>query len=151
MARSIPRLVRRGNVFYFRAAVPRGLARMLGRVEIKLSLRTCDARTSLLWGRVLSNAVDRLFEELSRMPMTSTDILNERARAYFQACLNKALETAYFLPTDPMIDVGFEVDSLRQSHKELIAAADNPEVLAISAAGGARSPRPEPLNAPPER
>jgi hypothetical protein len=40
--RSIARVVRRGDTFYFRMAVPRQLAARLGKRELKVSLRTCS-------------------------------------------------------------------------------------------------------------
>src|SRR3990172_1422364 len=52
--RSIARVERRGDVFYFRMAVPKQWVSTLGKREIKLSLRTCEPTKSRLWGRALS-------------------------------------------------------------------------------------------------
>jgi integrase len=48
------------------------------------------------------------------MTHLSADVLQDRLRQYFQSCLNRSLEHAYLLPTDPKIDIDFEVASLRE-------------------------------------
>ena len=119
MSRSVSRVVRRGDTFYFRMAIPRQLVDRLGRREVKLSLRTCSLRDARLRGRLLSNAMDILFEGVSIMPSMTLQTINDRIREYFQACLNKSLEHAYLLPTDPAIDISWEVASLRQRVEDL--------------------------------
>ena len=86
MPRSIPRVMRRGDVFYFRMAVPKRWVPTVGKQEIKLSLQTCDPIKSRLRGRSFSNAFDLLFEELSRMHPLSTETVNERGGP---GCLNR--------------------------------------------------------------
>jgi hypothetical protein len=90
-----------------------------------------DAR---LRGRALSNAIDILFESLSRMPQLTTAQIRDRIRTYFQEELNKSLELAYDLPLDPAIDVAFEITSLKERVVELRAklAAQSFSAVVIS-------------------
>jgi integrase len=132
LPRSVTRVVRRGNVFCFRMAVPRHLRVHIGRHEIKLSLRTSDPCTGNVRGRILSNVLDLLFAELSRMQPLSTQTLNERARGYFQQALNRSLEHTFLLPLDPACDLNAEVQSLqdrvRHLRSQLVAQAFSPNV-----------------------
>jgi len=132
LPRSVTRVVRRGNVFCFRMAVPRHLRVHIGRHEIKLSLRTSDPCTGNVRGRILSNVLDLLFAELSRMQPLSTQTLNERARDYFQQALNRSLEHTFLLPLDPSCDLNAEVQSLQERvghlRSQLAAQAFSPNV-----------------------
>ena len=84
MPRSIARVVRRGDTFYFRMAVPRQLAARLGKRELKVSLRTCNPVDAKVRGRVLSNAMDVLFNGLPSMPSVSPQVIKERIRVSLQ-------------------------------------------------------------------
>lgn len=112
---SVPRLVRRGAVFYFRMAVPRDLIPRIQRGEIKVSLKTGDVLTATVRSRLLSNAFDVLFNRIVAMPHLDTATINERVRDYFQTCLNKSLEHVQLLPTDPFGDIQKEVAYLRDA------------------------------------
>lgn len=112
---SVTRLVRRGAVFYFRMAVPRELVSRMQRSEVKVSLKTDDPLIATVRSRLLSNAFDVLFKGLMEMPQFPIEMINEHIRDYFQACLNKSLEHAQLLPTDPLGDIEKEVDYLRDS------------------------------------
>src|SRR6266436_5880896 len=94
-------VVKRGSQFYFRIAV--------GKLEIKASLRTSDAMSAKMRGRVLSNGLELLFRELRSMSAVSNDDIVNRAKDYFKAQLSKSLEPALLLPTDPLIDLDFEI------------------------------------------
>lgn len=72
-----------------------------------------------LRGRALSNAIDVLFEELRRVPKLSTDEIQSRVRAYFQRCLNQALEHSIDFPGDPGVEVTSEVAHLNKRIAEL--------------------------------
>ena len=104
----------RGGVFYYRMAVPKHLTERVGRAEVTASLRTRDPLRARLLCRNLSNAMDHLFEGLQRMTDLSQAEIEERIRGYFQNCLIKGQELAVDLPSDPMVDVDFEIDGLRQ-------------------------------------
>ena len=119
MPRSIARVVRRGDTFYFRMAVPRQWAARLGKRELKVSLRTCNPIDARLRGRVLSNAMDVLFDGLPRMPSVSPQVINQRIRVCFQELLNKSLEWSYLLPNDPACDLDREVELLRVRVEQL--------------------------------
>jgi integrase len=105
-------LVRRDSMFYFRIAVPTDLVALAGRAELKASIRTSDAKIGRIRGRVLSNALERVFEGLRSMSVVSDATLRDRARAYLQSELSKSLEIAFLYPTDPSLDREAEVGSL---------------------------------------
>ncbi|MDB5512309.1 MAG: hypothetical protein JWR08_1792, partial [Enterovirga sp.] len=113
MPGSLPRLVRRGDVFYFRMAVPRRLVVQLGTREIKVSLKTSDRALANLRCRSLSNRFDLAFRGLTGMPDLTFGDVDQEARRFFQACLNASLERAYYLPTDPAVNVPDEVAYLK--------------------------------------
>jgi hypothetical protein len=106
-------VVKRGSQFYFRIAVPLRLAKLVGKREIKASLRTSDALSAKMRGRVLSNGLEQLFRELRSMNVTNDEIVI-RAKGYFKAQLSKSLELALLLPTDPLIDIDFEITGTQQ-------------------------------------
>lgn len=134
MATIMPRVVRRGNQFYFRVAVPLALVDRLGQRELKVSLRTCSPSEAKCRGRVLSNAIDVLFARLIRMTKLTQEQVRERVRAYFQDALNWCQEQALFIPTDKALDVEAEIASLgayeQDLRKQLAALAYPPSVQA---------------------
>lgn len=93
-------LVRRGNTFHFRIAVPRELVARVGRCEIKTTLRTTDPLTARQRSRVLSSAIEALFVEVRRMPELTRQHVERRVREYFQDCLDRSHELADLLPQD---------------------------------------------------
>lgn len=107
-------VVKRGPQFYFRIAVPLRLTKLVGKREIKASLRTSDAMSAKMRGRVLSNGLELLFRELRSMTDISNDVIVNRAKDYFKAQLSKSLELALLLPTDPLIDLDFEITGTEQ-------------------------------------
>jgi integrase len=107
-------VVKRGSQFYFRIAVPLRLTKLVGKREIKASLRTSDAMSAKMRGRVLSNGLEQLFRELRLMAYVSNDVIVNRAKDYFKVQLSKSLELALLLPTDPLIDIDFEITGTQQ-------------------------------------
>lgn len=93
-------LIRRGSTFHFRIAVPRELVSRVGKVEIKTTLRTTDPLTARQRTRVLSNAMETLFEEMRRMPELTRQHVERRVKDYFQDCLDRSHELADLLPQD---------------------------------------------------
>jgi hypothetical protein len=75
-------VVKRGSQFYFRIAVPLSLTKLVGKREIKASLRTSDAMSARMRGRVLSNGLELLFGELRSMANVSNDVILTRAKDY---------------------------------------------------------------------
>ena len=116
---AISRLVQRDGTFYFRMATPQRLIPVIGRREIKTSLRTRDPLTAKVTARALSNAFDVLFARLGTMPAVPVADINEKVREYFQSALNQSLEHSHLLPTDPTVDIGAEVAFLRQQVERL--------------------------------
>lgn len=115
----VPRLVRRNGAYCFRMAVPKHLVPRVGRCEVKSMLRTPDTVTAKMQARLLSNAFDRLFDMVTTMPDLTTNEINERIKGYFQTALNKSLEHAQMLPSDPMADLDDEVTYLRKQVEDL--------------------------------
>jgi integrase len=112
-------VVKRGSQFYFRIAVPSPLTKIVGKREIKASLRTSDAMSAKMRGRVLSNGLELLFREMRSMANVSNDVILNRAKDYFKTQLSKYLELALLLPTDPLIDLDFEITGTKQLTTEL--------------------------------
>jgi hypothetical protein len=107
-------VVKRGSQFYFRIAVPVPLTKLLGKREIKASLRTSDVMSAKIRGRVLSNGLELLFWELRSMMNVSNEAIVNRAKDYFKAQLSKSLELALDIPRDPHLDVDFEIAGTEQ-------------------------------------
>jgi integrase len=107
-------VVKRGSQFYFRIAVPLRLTKLVGKREVKASLRTSDAMSAKMRGRVLSNGLELLFREMRSMANVSNNDIVNRAKDYFKAQLSKSLEHALLLPTDPLIDIDFEITGTEQ-------------------------------------
>jgi integrase len=95
-----PHLVRRGNTYHFRIAVPRELVARVGKVEIKTTLKTTDLLTAKQRSRVLSSAIEALFMEVRRMPELTRQHVERRVQAFFQDCLDRSHELADMLPQD---------------------------------------------------
>jgi integrase len=115
-------VVKRGSQFYFRIAVPLPLTKLVGKREIKASLRTSDAMSAKMRGRVLSNGLELLFRELRSMADVSNEVIVNRAKDYFKIQLSKSLELAFDLPRDPLIDINFEVSGTELLATEIRAA-----------------------------
>lgn len=101
MSPSTPHLVKRGQAFYFRRAVPERLTKVVGSREVKASLRTSNPVTAKIRARVLSTALDISFRVLGGVRMMTNEAILERAKEYFSTSLSKSLEYALLLPTDP--------------------------------------------------
>jgi len=116
-------LVRRGNTFHFRIAVPRELVARVGRCEIKTTLKTTDLLTAKQRSRVLSSAIEALFMEVRRMPELTRHHVERRVQAFFQDCLDRSHELADMLPQDTRSwDRDAEVATLQKRIKDLTRA-----------------------------
>lgn len=109
---AVSRLQKRGDNYYFRAAVPNKWLSVVKRREIKFSLVTSDRATAILRCRVLSNAFDIFFrgDVLSKIPLAR---IEDAARTYFTQQLNKAFELSLDIPGDLELDTDFEIACLR--------------------------------------
>lgn len=115
------RLLRRGDVFYFRAAVPTEWRAAISATEIKLTLRTTDRNVAAVRCRHMSNAFDLLFGRSAFLSNPSIPQLDMAVREYFQEQLNKALLISYDLPDDPALDIDAEIEGLREDIARLTA------------------------------
>lgn len=106
----LPHLVRRGDMFAFRMAVPRRLWARCGLREIKGSLKTCDPFTARTRCRTLSDIFECLIRELPAMPDLNPDVVKGLIRSYFEKCLSTAEEVAYLAPQDQAVDLAFEAE-----------------------------------------
>lgn len=113
MRRSLPRVVRRNQTFYFRMAVPRHLTRRIGSREIKLSLRTGDPTTARLSGSRLSADLDAFLLRLPYMPDLAPEDIQKIIQDYFREALRASNEHAYLLPRDPKYDREGEIAYLK--------------------------------------
>ncbi|WP_170317572.1 DUF6538 domain-containing protein [Paroceanicella profunda] len=93
-----PRLMRRGQTFYLRAAVPAALRPALGKREITRSLKTRDPRDALRRVRIESVRVDEQFEAARRQqrheqeppqPDLSEEQLRELKAVYYRHLLEQ--------------------------------------------------------------
>lgn len=106
---ALSHLVRRGDAFYFRMAVPSQIASRVQTCEVKVSLRTSDPLAAKVRSRLLSDAFDVMFKGLETMPEVTTETIHERIKGHFQGCLNRSLEHSQLLPSDPAVDLEQEV------------------------------------------
>jgi len=81
--KSTPYLVRRGNTYYFRRAIPPGLRARFGKREIKLSLATFDPRRARRAGRLMALWSDAIFEAIIAMPTLGPEEIDALVRSYF--------------------------------------------------------------------
>lgn len=117
----VQRLHRRGDQFYFRAAVPAEWRLAINATEIKLTLSTSDRRVATVRCRHMSNAFDLFFARSAPLSKPSVHQLDAAVRAYFQQELNKALLISHDLPDDPALDLDAEIEGLREDIARLTA------------------------------
>lgn len=115
----LPRLLLRDGTFYFRATIPLSLRSLLGRSELKLSLRTRDPMVARLRCGDLSNRFDRYSVAVSRMKALTPEIAKDLLRAYFEEGLKKINETVWAAPLDPEFVSATEIE-LSQSEMETL-------------------------------
>ncbi|MDH5723609.1 MAG: hypothetical protein OEY94_09855 [Alphaproteobacteria bacterium] len=84
-----PHRQKRGNIYYFRIAVPCKLQTVLG-YEYKCSLRTGDKQTASYLCRVMNNKAEYFFQMVMLRKPTETD-LKKIMRGYFEKQLEQAM------------------------------------------------------------
>lgn len=112
-------MLRRGEVFYFRRAIPRGLWLRFGCREIKASLRTRDPFAARIRCRLFSNAFEHLIATVGRRSDLAKTQIDQLVRTYFEKLLSQAEETAYLAPSDPQLDIQFEIAGLSEEREEI--------------------------------
>ena len=137
-------LIRRGNVYWFRMAVPLALVERIGRREIKLSLRTSSHAVARLRCQRLGSGILQLIARVRAMPDLSQETIARLARRYFEEQLSSTEELAHLIPSDPAVDRNFEsqdsldeVERLRASlaTRRYDATTKGAAADALSAAG----------------
>jgi hypothetical protein len=98
--RSIPNVLLRGNVFYFRRAVPVYIRHKLRRTELTCTLKTCDASTAKLKSRALYIASEHFFKRLRETPMLSDEQLSHIVRDFYETVIRQ--ENALRLHGQPL-------------------------------------------------
>ena len=117
-------LVRRGEFYYFRRALPRHLAHRFGRRELKFSLRTRDALQARLRCRVYSNRFDALVAAVDRMPTLDKQKIESLVRTFFEGLLSQAEEVVFLMRDDDFVDIKAEIveaEAQREAIQERIA------------------------------
>lgn len=117
-----PHKFRRGNVYYFRIAVPVHLQCTLG-CEYKRSLKTGDARLASRLCRIMSNKAEDFFIMVSNGKIPSQTDLRRLMRMYFEEQLNKARNElssvqGMFLGSEPEEAAADPYGLIEQSNRE---------------------------------
>lgn len=89
---SLAHLTRRGEVYYFRRAIPKALMPVFGRREIKVSLQTDHRPTATIRCRDMTNAFERLLERVDGMAVLTQEQIESLLRDYFARQWEKAKE-----------------------------------------------------------
>lgn len=98
---SLAHLTRRGEVFYFRRAIPKALVGRFGRHEIKVSLQTDHRPTATIRCRDMSNAFERWLERVDGMADLTQDQMNALLRTYFSTKWAVANEISAYASAGP--------------------------------------------------
>ncbi len=106
MARKPTNLVRRGDVFYFRTAIPSRIRKAFARLEFKVSLRTTDREQATLRQRWLSYLWEDVIQALTAMATLSPVRIDQVIREYFSEQVNSFVLHAEEGPRN----VAFETD-----------------------------------------
>jgi len=80
-------LVKRGEIYYFRLAIPARLHHRFNAKELKFSLQTEDRQLARIRCRNLTNKFEKLFKAIATMPELTQEKLQEIARGYFRDLL----------------------------------------------------------------
>lgn len=82
----VAHLVRRGDQFWFRMAVPAQLVARIGLTEVKGSLKTADRMLARLRCRYMSNSVEALIATVKAKPDLPPETIRALVRRCFQRC-----------------------------------------------------------------
>lgn len=93
-------LVKRGDIYYFRLAIPTMLRHRFGYRELKTSLQTDDRWLARKRCRYLSHLFEELFLALAVMPDLTQDQLQNIARAYFRSLLIESNDLIFKIEND---------------------------------------------------
>lgn len=116
---SVAHLARRGEVFYFRRAIPKALVPVFGRRELKLSLGTAERATARMRCRDMANAFERMLGEVQGMAALTQDQIDGLLRTYFERQWQKANETAALGSQDGEFDPAHEAACAKEEANTL--------------------------------
>ena len=97
-------LTRRGDVFYFRRAIPVQLTAKLDRKEWKFSLRTSDRVVARLRCRECSNAFDQFMDVVSQMSTVDAKEINLLLRNFFETLLSEGEDIIFRIRDDASLN-----------------------------------------------
>lgn len=120
-------LVRIGDTFYFRKAIPRSLTRRLGIREYKRSLKTKSLALARYRCRQASNYLEQFFEFVERMTELKQEQLLEIANSFFQTLLEEGNEKIYCIDNDPSesrSENALALEKIISEYKTKLAAGD---------------------------
>ena len=83
-ARKPSHLVRRGDIFYFRCAIPARARGFFSRSEIKISLRTTNRTEATLRQRWLGYLWEDLVQAIGAMAVTTSFRIDQAVQQYFR-------------------------------------------------------------------
>lgn len=107
---SVPHLVRRADTFYFRRALPLSVARQAGFAELKISLKTTDAKLAKIRCREFSNLFERVFGELQGMANIKPETIKQLVSEFFINEWRSNNDTYYMVTNDPSLDLADEAN-----------------------------------------
>lgn len=116
--RNLPNLFRRGDVYYFRRAIPKDICNQLHRAELNWSLKTRDNCTARIRCRLFANRFEQFVRDIRRMPHLDKKAIDQMLRSYFADLVSKCEEIVTLGPDDPLIDMEHEI----KGNDELLTA-----------------------------
>jgi len=131
-AHKVKDLVRIGETYYFRKAIPKHLTMQFGIVEYKRSLRTKNPTTARRLCRIASNDFEQLIDFAETMPELKQEQLEEIARNRFQKLLENGNELLYCLDQDDTLsrlDEAAGVEETETTYRQMDAAGKSPLYL----------------------
>ncbi len=134
--RDPPYLTRRGDVFWFRMAVPRNLVSRIGLREIKISLATRNRQVARSLCLQLGGGVLQLIAKFQKMTPLPPERIRQLAATYLAAQRDQIRDLALRLPNDSAIDCEFEgnnaLDEMAALRKQLNARPFDPVTLSAA-------------------
>jgi len=106
--RRVSYLIRRGEQFYFRRAIPLFLVAKFGRREIKLSLGTNDPREGRRRCRALANAFEYVIEIVELMPDLNRSDIDRLLRRYYVEGIERITDVIELGTGGPHADLDVE-------------------------------------------
>ncbi len=113
-ARKPSHLVRRGDIFYFRSAIPAHARGLFSRLEIKVSLRTTDRSQATLRQRWLSYLWEDILQAVRSMAVTTPFRIDQAVQQYFREQVEELALHAAEDPRHPTFEIDRELADANQ-------------------------------------